>query len=329
MTISALTPLQLIAGKNLLQNQGISESPTFLTAVSSYENLPLIAPLLNTITIGGTPNIANVTILTANTIANLEVLGNSSCPALGDSVPSSYTSSITIQINPPGFSGALLTEGAKDSGNGSISKFVQILNQAQGYASITNTFIDSAVNGHTYLANTFSNMNNMVTGDITNVNLATQAFAKDLSMLGTLIELDNLDNLGSPLALIQSIVATTGSIPAVALGFISFGVPQEVVINFNDPALSITDSVQKLMYNAMTQVTGSALAQILQVLNVTTPNINTMADLLNPYKLFPNSYQSLTVQTANGAEPIYVNNVGTVNTKLVKELPSYVVSSIV
>ena len=148
-------------------------------------------------------------------------------------------------------------------------------------------------------------------------------------MLGTLIELDNLDNLGSPLALIQSIVATTGSIPAVALGFISFGVPQEVVINFNDPALSITDSVQKLMYNAMTQVTGSALAQILQVLNVTTPNINTMADLLNPYKLFPNSYQSLTVQTANGAEPIYVNNVGTVNTKLVKELPSYVVSSIV
>lgn len=87
------------------------------------------------------------------------------------------------------------------------------------------------------------------------------------------------------------------------------------------------------MYEAMTQVTGEPLAQILQVLNVTTPNITTMADLLNPYKLFPNSFQTLTVPTMNGPRAIYVNSSGSVNTKLgdtsvkLTALPDYILSS--
>ena len=45
--------------------------------------------------------------------------------------------------------------------------------------------------------------------------------------------------------------------------------------------ISVVDSVQKLMYEAMLRVTGDDLSQILRVLGVTTTGIATMADLLN------------------------------------------------
>ena len=81
----------------------------------------------------------------------------------------------------------------------------------------------------------------------------------------------------------------------------------------------------------MTLITGNDLAQILSVLKVTTVGITTMADLLNPVKLFPNSFQSLTVSgTAfKRSIPIYVNSSGSVNETLKTELPPYVLSSLV
>jgi hypothetical protein len=54
-----------------------------------------------------------------------------------------------------------------------------------------------------------------------------------------------------------------------------------------------------------------------------------MADLLNPVKLFPKSFQSLTTVTNNGTRAIYTNASGDVNTKLLGELPAYVLSSTV
>ena len=83
------------------------------------------------------------------------------------------------------------------------------------------------------------------------------------------------------------------------------------------------------MYTAMTKITGTALTQVLSILNVTTIGITTMADLLNPLKLFPNSYQSLTAPTANGPVAIYVNQTGSINNNLLTGLPPYVVSSLV
>ena len=95
------------------------------------------------------------------------------------------------------------------------------------------------------------------------------------------------------------------------------------------PNATVTDSVQKTMYLAMTQITGNALTQILQLLGVTTAGITTMADLLNPVKLFPNSFQTLTVTTKNGPRAIYTNSTGSVNTNLIQSLPPYVLSSTV
>jgi hypothetical protein len=60
------------------------------------------------------------------------------------------------------------------------------------------------------------------------------------------------------------------------------------------------------MYNALLGVTGDELANILRILDVWTPNINTLADLLNPAVMLPNSYPSLTTPTADGPRAIYI-----------------------
>jgi hypothetical protein len=82
------------------------------------------------------------------------------------------------------------------------------------------------------------------------------------------------------------------------------------------------------MYTAMTQITDTALDQILTVMAVTTVGITSMADLLNPVKLFPNSFASLTVPTKYGSRGIYTNTTGSVNQNLITELPEYVMSSL-
>ena len=113
------------------------------------------------------------------------------------------------------------------------------------------------------------------------------------------------------------------------MAFINAGVTTDIALNLSSPTVSVIDSTQRIMYQAMTQITGDDLTQILTVLGVTTVGITTMADLLNPLKLFPNSYQSLTAPTANGPVAIYVDSTSAVNTNLITLLPPYVVSSLV
>lgn len=316
LTTSVLTPLQLDAGAGLLQNQGVGINAGLTTAITAYEDTALLSPFLDTIATGNS-------VLSANTISTLETLAANTCAALSNSLPPAY-SSLGVQMTD-----VILAEAAVDICGTNVSKLAQAVNQAQGYASQTSTFITSAVNSQTYLGNTFTTMNDMITGSVSQVNLATQAFGQDLANLGRLINLSTLNNFGSPLALVQQIFSVTGSIPVVSLTFIAVGVPQEIVLSLDDPTISVVDAVQKLMYQGMTQITGDSLNQILSVMGVTTVGIETMADLLNPYKLFPNSFQSLTAPTANGPIAIYINSTGTVNTSLASELPFYVVKTLV
>lgn len=317
-TTGSLTALQLDAAAGLLQNQGISISADLTDAITSYETTALIAPFLDTISTGSTGNI-----LSANVIVDLETLAANTCAALSNSVPPAY-SSLGVQMTD-----VVLAEAVIDICSNNVSKLTQAVNQAEGYATQTSIFINSAVNSQTYLGNTFTTMNNMITGSVSTVNLATGAFGTDLVNLGRLINLADLSNFGSPLALVQQLYSIAGTVPTLSVAFVNAGISEDVVLNLTSPTVSVVDSVQRLMYQAMTQITGTSLTQILTVLGVTTVGIDTMADLLNPLKLFPNSYQSLTAPTANGPRAIYVNSTSAVDTNLSQQLPPYVVSSLV
>lgn len=317
MATGSLTALQLNAAAGLLQNQGIGVSANLTSAISSYKNTSLISPFLNTIAVG------SGNILSANVITDLKTLAANTCAALSNSVPPAYNS-LGLQMTE-----VVLAEAAVDICGSDVSKLTQAVNQAQGYIDQTSTFINSAVNSQTYLGNTFTTMNSMITGSISEVNLATGAFGTDLKNLGRLINLADLSNFGSPLALIQQLYSITGTNPTLSVAFVNAGISTDVVLNLTSPTVSVIDSTQRLMYQAMTQITGDDLTQILTALGVTTVGITTMADLLNPLKLFPNSYQSLTAPTATGPEAIYIDSTGAVNTNLMLLLPPYVVSSLV
>jgi len=319
VTASYLTALQLDASPGLLQNTGLAVNVALTTNLTTYNSLALISPYLATL--AG----ANAANLTANTVSTLTTIAANTCPALADNLPLGYPA---LSVGLSMFTGLIASTAYADMGSGDLTKFVQALNQAQSYADQASIFINTAVNSQTYLADTFTSMNSMITGGITEVNLATQPFGTDLANLGQLIDLANLGDFGSPLGLIRQIYGVTGSIPSVSVQFASVGIPVQVILNLTDPTISVVDSIQRLMYTAMINITGNDLKQILSVMKVTTEGITSMADLLNPVKLFPNSYQSLTVPTKHGSRGIYINSTGSVNQNLLTELPEYVMSSL-
>ena len=317
MAVGSLTALQLNAASGLLQNQGIGISPNLIVAIDSYENTALISPFLDTIATG------SGNILSGNVLGNLKTLAANTCASFSNSIPPAYSALGNQMTN------VIIAQATVDICGNNVSKLAQAVNQAQVYADQTTTFVNSAVNSQTYLGNTFTTTNDMITGSISSVNLATGAFGTDLQNLGRLINLANLNNFGSPLALVQQLFDVAGTVPVLAVAFVEAGISEEIVINLNSPTVTVVDSTQRLMYQAMTKIVASDLAQILSVLGVTTVGITTMADLLNPLKLFPNSYQSLTAPTANGPVAIYIDPAGSVNSQLIQLLPPYVVSSLV
>lgn len=333
MANGVLTPLQLIAGAGLLQNQGIMVNASLQQALNTYNNginsTPLIQPLNQTIVQGHA-----LGVLSPSTIAALTTIGASTVPALSNSVPAGYPQ-LQALVNgayiTPGFSGLIISAGyfeLGDNGSGiNVSRFVQALNAALGYIQFTDDFVTSAVNSQTYLGNTFTNMNNMVTGDITQVTTDSKAFGADLLALGNLINLQALNDLGSPALLLYQIASQIGVVPDIQQALVAEGLPNTVAVDLNDPRASFSDTVQRLMYTAMTKITGAPLENILKGLRITTKGITTLADLLNPVKLFPNSFLSLRVVTVEGEQQIYFAG-DSVNQNLEELLPPYYISSV-
>ncbi len=324
MATGLYTPLQLIALTGLLANTGLAVSTTLSNAVSSYNAVPAIDSLLDTLNLAGSYGLANAT------ITQLKTLGASSCSALAASVPTAYANTITgvqtVATIPAtttgGFAQFVLDTGNKYLGSGDVAKFAEIWNAATGYQSQTTQLIYSTVNANK-MAATFSNMNNLITGDITKVTMAVPAFAQDLRAMGNALSLQQLNEIGTPAGLLQQISTTAniarGTLPSITLALFEQGMSENEIVRLctpNQSSLELTRSqfnnLQRKAYDAMLTITGTDLAEILDILDVTTPGVNNLADLLNPTVLFGESWRSLSVPTDNGPQAIY-NSDGTAN----------------
>jgi hypothetical protein len=303
MADGLLSPLQLTGGAGLLQNTGITLNSEFTSNVTTYEAIGPIANLLATISFANSAN------LTPGTIASLQSLGSSVCPALGDSVPSSSANTAPFSIgNNASFLSTLETIGNTYLGNGDVGKFAQAFFAAQGYVSIVNLFIISAANANDYLGPTFTNLDNLITADLSKVTTDLGAWGEDLAALGNAIDLGKLDHLGEPATLLQQLSAqgnmTDRTLPCIQ------GLLNMVGLSDNDIANLITDNRQSLFnpngltanqfdrlqqraYTGMSMVDNDCLTTALNILDVTTPNITTLTDLLDPVAIFPNSYSTL------------------------------------
>jgi len=294
----SLSPLQLQAAAGLFQNQGYTITANLTANVSAYENTPLLTPLLAAIENSGG--------LSASTQVSLQTFASNSCPALADSIVANTVAPVSTTLSNPGMSGIITLTAEAYMGSGDLSKFAQNFIQANSYCSSINDFINSAVNSNSYLGPTFTGMDNLIASGLTEINLATSVMGDDLYKAGYYIDLGNLENYGTPLALIQQISRRAGTISPLINSLSNAGVPDTIILNLNDPAVVVTDTIQKLMYNALLTVTGDELANMLRILDVWTPNINTLADLLNPAVMLPNSYPSLTTPTADGSRAVYI-----------------------
>ena len=310
-----LSSINLIAGASILGNVGgtaLAANTTLVADIASYNSLAVVSQFASVVS--GAGNIS------ASTMTSLRNLASDIFPAVTNAIPSAY---ITSLGNTPagGFSGAVSTQANNIMGNGDLGIFSQVLGASAGFVSTTNQTIRSAKNA---AGVGYTTQDNIITGGFSDVSVALNALGYDMSNLGILIDLGNLDNLGNPSALLKQIDSVAYGLPGLSAALINSGVPKEIAHNLSSP--EFTGALEKLAYQAMLTVTGNDLAQILKLLKITTPNINTLADLLNPYKIFPTSFQTFTAPTSNGLRGIYIDSIGTVNSKLATELPSSVLA---
>ena len=308
MATGILSSVHLIAGAGILGNVGgypIDANADLSNAISSYTSVNVVARFLT---------IASSGYVNQNVVAN-------SFPALTDAIPTAFQS----RVGNATLTGTINTLNNNILGNGDLGKFEQVFSSAQAFVSQNNQFIKTTLNANAITNTTgFSGQDNLSTGGISSVSQAFSAFGEDLAQLGFLIDLGNLNNLGNPDAVLKQIAAVSSSTPALNTALLNVGIPVSAVDNISSTVF--TDQQQHLIYLAMTQITGSDLQQILHLLRVTTPNITTMADLLNPVKIFPRSFQTLTAPTASGLRGIYINSAGAVNSRLATELPASVLA---
>jgi len=316
----------MIAGATLSNNTGVAIANTWTAADTAYYSTSLISTYFTAVNAAYSNVSANIS---ANTLSYMVTFCTGTVPALADNTPAAYSNLGTNALS--GFTGIINSQGNEDLGNGSTTVFAQVFPAAQSYVVATNDYINSSINSQTYLGSTFTTMNSLITGSLTDVTLAMATFGADLTALGNLIDLDNLGNFGSPAALLRQLSTLTSVAPGIRSALIQAGLTDDNISQLTDSSVNVSDSYQRLAYLGMKNVTGTDLTQVLAVFGVTTPYIKTMADLLNPAKIFPNSYPSLTVRTYNQnitsvLRAIYDNNQATVNSKLLLYLPQFVLT---
>lgn len=323
------TPLQLIALAGINQNTALSVSPALTNSLSSWNSQTWVSQWKQAVILGANVVSANsnVTVLSNSTINTMTSIGSTTCAALGESFPANITATYANLRVSPGVTGAVSTQASLVINQSDLSKFCQAFSAATGYVTGTNQTINVSKNSATFLGPTFAGMDSLTTGDVSKMNQALPQFGQDLQRLGLVVNLERLGDLGSPSQLLKNLFAQ-GVLPAVSTALINEGISSNIVAQLTDNDFLMPDNLQRLAYQAMTRITGEDLTQVLAVLQCTTANITTMADLLNPVKIFPNSFRTMTTTTTQGIRGIYLDSTGTVNSNLERQLPQYYIREV-
>jgi len=322
MSNGPLSPVMLIATSGLLENQGLAVAGNLTIAIDQYQALGVISDNANVISVAIA---AGGNVLTTSTLANLEALGSNTLPALTNTYPGNLSADLfAMTLNPAsgniGFVELVSTRANTIMGNGDISKVAQIYSTSRGYIAVTNQFLNS-INNIGPVEATFIDMNAITTGGITLVCSNPQAFGTDLARLGVAINLEDLNNLGFPSALVRQILNVGGLLPALRSALALSGISTTEINDIANGDAPLAGSLEKRIYTALTSITGDELQEIFLLLDVTTPRLSTAADLLNPVLIFPNSLSSLVFWNTQNIIPMY-NAATTVNPELQTTLGS-------
>lgn len=303
------TPLNLNCLAFLLQNSGLRINPTQTgyigtsTSSSTYTTRGTIYTDTILDTLADVTSLAYTKIglgLSQANYDNLINMGSASIPAYGNSKPSTFTNSYTGASTKYGFLRLIAYQAYQEfnvNGGTSYSDFLNTFVSCYGYLQRSNQLINNYSQATTFLVSNYSNINDLITSDITGVSLSTLYWGQDLIRTGKSIDLSRIDEFGLPSILLKTLYNNRALTPSLNLALLSAGfTPTDINDILNG---TVTTAQEKSLYSAFCVITANDLQDICILLNCSTPNLNILADLLEPKKLFPNSYQTLTCPKYN------------------------------
>ena len=249
----------------------------------------------------------------APTYANLISIGAGEIPALGNAPPATYTwAPYTGVITSWGYI-KLFALQAYDEFNYNETlpeyrDFLGSMNAAYSFVEYSNQTILAVQNSKTFLQGTYSNMNDLISADVTGVTLATVSFGQDFITLGKAIDLASIATFGLPSNLLMTLQRYNALTKSVTLALLSTGMTTSEISDILGKVNPITTTQERFIYAAFSIIVGQDLSDVCIPLNCKTSDLTSLTDLLNPKMLFPNSYASLTV-------PVYNASPGPTNSK--------------
>lgn len=180
--------------------------------------------------------------------------------------------------------------------------FLASATASSGFTSQNNQTALAAANSKTFLDGTFSNMNDLISGDIAGVSQSTVAFGTDLENLGMALDLSNIDSFGLPSNLLRTLGNQGAITQDLSLVLLASGMTSPVLSEIiSGDITNPTEEQERKIYGSFLLMAGENLKAILAPIQCKTKGLQTLADLLNVKKLFPLSYESLTVPRYNAS----------------------------
>jgi len=259
-------------------------------------------------------------------------------------------------VLPTGLSEAASVMGGSLSGGnilGNASKFGSVFSSADGFVGSANSMIAAATNSASAFAGgTFPGMDGIMSGNLTGITNALPDFGADLGSLGNTINFDSIGDLGSPGQLLKNMdlagnlgpmydkIADISVDPRIAS---SLGGDLSTITNAVNSATSgltlgslgvdlnkiaeigpaLPNNIQSQVFDAFNGLSTAELGDVKGILGNTQAAIAKGGDLMNPQKLFPTSFSTLTaplrtasvgdraIYTADGAVNAEFNDLGT------------------
>ena len=175
------------------------------------------------------------------------------------------------------------------------TEIIKSFEHCHNWKQSKNLEIASFVNSKTFLKGNFSNMNDLTTSDIAGVSLAFKLFGNDMIKLGKSLNMSNIDKFGLPSKFLLNLQAHGALTDALKLALLYNDLTtielSKIFESFYIPSVA----QEKQIYAALDLIRGQDLENIKLILNCTTENLVSLVDLLNPQKMFPNSYRTLTI----------------------------------
>jgi len=312
----------------MVEYTGVSISKSSATNLGSIVNETCLRLLTYSINDAYSRGLVNST-----TYNNLISIGSTTIPALGNSPPSTFNWSgypnwasnytYTNEVTRWGYVRLFALQGYNEfnyndgTANSQYKDFLSGIMSATGFVNYTNSAILSVSNSQEFLDGTFSNMNDLISGDITGVSVATTVFGQDLIASGKAINLQTISTFGLPSNLLLTLQQNNAITKSISLALIASGITVSELGEILGSIEAVTKEQERKIYGAFGIILGQDLKDVLVSLNCKTVGLESLADLLNPIKLFPNSYETLTVPVYNTVGgpanskiyyPIYVND---------------------